>query len=63
MWSLSLDGVDEVVGVELLLLDEAVVTLLSTQYDYPTTSVGQMMPGFRASNPASVRPQELATIL
>lgn len=55
------DDVDETVVREVLLVDEAVVTFPSTQYDCPTMSAGQTTPGFRASNPASVRPQELAT--
>jgi len=69
--------VEDLVLVEDLLLVEGLVlveetvlpldivveteTVPSTQYSWPTTNVGQLTPGFRASKFATVRPQELAT--
>ncbi len=58
--------VDVVVGgcvvavVDKTVLLLGVETVPSTQYCWPTTSVGQLVPGFRASKFGTVMPQELA---
>jgi hypothetical protein len=53
----------EVLDVVVLVVVGAAVTVPSTQYDWPATSVGQATPGFRASKLARVRPQAVATVV